>query len=396
MVTLSIGLEAGYDPGWLAGLQYVRNLTYTLITLPLEDRPNIRLLPVNAETVVRISDLAKYDKVEVAANVDSRPVLLEGALKVRRFKRKALQPRLQRLLDGAFHDLDVTYPGWGTPLPGVPQMHWVPDLQHVFLPELFDQAEIEARDADLRRLASLDATLIFSSRSALADFRKFFPTSSARTRVWQFCSPITEHELDASDAATRFDLPKRFIYVANQFWAHKEHLTLFKALVILRDRGLCPPVVCTGLLADRRKPAYVEEVNRYLLDNQLEAQVRLLGVVPRPDQILVLRHSTVVVQPSKFEGWSTVVEDAKAVGRPLILSDFRVHLEQAPQHAFFQLGSAESLADAIAECWSELPSGPDEQAEEAAREWLEGRRSELAREFISISTDEISHQRARA
>jgi hypothetical protein len=35
-----------------------------------------------------------------------------------------------------------------------------------------------------------------------------------------------------------------------------------------------------------------------------------------------------VIQPSLFEGWSTVVEDAKALNKWVILSDIAVHREQ--------------------------------------------------------------------
>jgi hypothetical protein len=67
-----------------------------------------------------------------------------------------------------------------------------------------------------------------------------------------------------------------------------------------------------------------------------------------------------VIQPSLFEGWSTVVEDARCLGKKLILSDFPVHLEQDPPGSvFFDRNSPEQLADLIGEWWEKLSSGPD-------------------------------------
>ena len=43
-----------------------------------------------------------------------------------------------------------------------------------------------------------------------------------------------------------------------------------------------------------------------------------------------MRKAMAVIQPSLFEGWSTVVEDARALGKPMILSDFPVQIEQDP------------------------------------------------------------------
>lgn len=381
---MNIGLEAGFDPGWLAGLQYVRNIVYTIASLPDDEQPTVRLLPVNAETVAKIADLGRYGFIEIAAPVEATPRALEARLLARRGVRKFLQPRTGRALLSPFRGLDVTYPGWGTRLPGTAQMHWVPDLQHVFLPEFFSSEEIERRDRELEERASGEDHLIFSSHSALADFRGVFPQTAVPTHVWQFCSPVTEENLRGADPHEKYGLPSRYLYVANQFWAHKDHLTLFRALVLLRESGLRPTVVCTGLLADRRNPRYIAELEAFLEREGLGDQVTILGVVPRADQVSILKHSTLVVQPSKFEGWSTVVEDAKAVGRPMVLSDFRVHLEQAPDHVFFEMGSAESLAEALAKHLPDLPDGPDPVAERDAKEVLDARRRELARSFIAI------------
>jgi glycosyltransferase involved in cell wall biosynthesis len=54
-----------------------------------------------------------------------------------------------------------------------------------------------------------------------------------------------------------------------------------------------------------------------------------------------------LLNPSRFEGWSTTVEEAKAVGTPMLLSDIPVHREQAPNARFFGTEDAAALADAI-------------------------------------------------
>ena len=63
--------------------------------------------------------------------------------------------------------------------------------------------------------------------------------------------------------------------------------------------------------------------------------IRFLGVIPRDHQILLMSHSLAVIQPSKFEGWSTVVEDAKSLQAQLILSNIPVHQEQMEDKGFY-------------------------------------------------------------
>jgi glycosyltransferase involved in cell wall biosynthesis len=55
-----------------------------------------------------------------------------------------------------------------------------------------------------------------------------------------------------------------------------------------------------------------------------------------------------IVNPSLSEGWSTNVEEARALGVPMVLSDIAVHREQAAGCAvFFDPDSAGSAADAL-------------------------------------------------
>jgi hypothetical protein len=86
-----------------------------------------------------------------------------------------------------------------------------------------------------------------------------------------------------------------------------------------------------------------------------------------------------VLQPSQFEGWSTVIEDARSVGRPVIASDFPVHLEQnAPGSTFFHMGDADDCARAMASFLAQ------EQVVAYSATIHEARILEFARDFMSI------------
>ena len=52
--------------------------------------------------------------------------------------------------------------------------------------------------------------------------------------------------------------------------------------------------------------------------------------------------SVALLNPSHFEGWSTTVEEARALGVPMLLSDLDVHLEQAQGIARFSIATAPS------------------------------------------------------
>jgi glycosyltransferase involved in cell wall biosynthesis len=63
-----------------------------------------------------------------------------------------------------------------------------------------------------------------------------------------------------------------------------------------------------------------------------------------------------MINPSRFEGWSTPIEEAKAFSTPLLLSDIAIHREQAPLARFFDPASPATLATALFETAKEAPA----------------------------------------
>ena len=114
----------------------------------------------------------------------------------------------------------------------------------------------------------------------------------------------------------------------------------------------------------------------------------------------IFRHASVVIQPSLFEGWSTVVEDAKAVGRPIIATDLPVHREQLEGYDpawLFRPSAAEELAALLEGVWPQLPPGPEGDRERVAARHTERRRQDAARRFLSIAqTAKALHDQERS
>jgi len=91
------------------------------------------------------------------------------------------------------------------------------------------------------------------------------------------------------------------------------------------------------------------------------------------------------VQPSLFEGWSTVVEDARALGKPIVLSDIPVHLEQQiPGAHVFSAPSAEALRQRLVEVWRRYRPGPDPLSEQQARAQTEQRCAQMAEDLLGL------------
>ena len=80
---------------------------------------------------------------------------------------------------------------------------------------------------------------------------------SGKARTLPFPSRFAFERPDADPWAVRdkYHLPERWLLCADQFWKHKNHLLLVRALGLLAGEGLRPTVVLTGLLTDYRDPS---------------------------------------------------------------------------------------------------------------------------------------------
>ena len=387
-----LGLLVAEDLRWIGGSIYLRNLIRILASLPSSERPEVVLLGGASAQSALVRDLASFEFVKGVnpANELTAGLGLVGARMERWLWYAASRlpwPARSRGIDLEFPVAKVERRPW-------PALYWIPDFQHAAMPQLFSPEERGWRDATYARIAEQHAVLLLSSQAALADFRRLHPGAKVRARVWSFCSSLGDSEGRGANPRDTYGLPEKFLYIPNQFWVHKDHATSFRALGLLRAKGIAPTVVCTGLQEDYRHPEHFRQLMDDAYTSGVAGQIRCLGLVPREDQLEIFRHAAAVVQPSLFEGWSTVVEDTKSLGRPLIVSDIAPHREQTGADAyFFRAGSPEDLARVLELVWPRLVPGPDPAAERAALEATACRRPGLARAFMDIVEEAIEVDR---
>jgi glycosyltransferase involved in cell wall biosynthesis len=141
---------------------------------------------------------------------------------------------------------------------------------------------------------------------------------------------------------------------------HKNHRLVVEAIGLLARRGCHVTVVSTGHHWDYRHPKHYAQLQSRIAELDIESSYLRLGVVPFTDMIGLMKESICVVNPSRFEGWSTTVEEAKALGKFVLLSDIPVHREQSPRYcAFFDVDDVEGLADLMWARWQQAADQGD-------------------------------------
>jgi FkbM family methyltransferase len=388
MKPFRIGLFSVGSPQWLGGVFYIEHLLRAVRGMGDDKRPQVAL--IIDDSVVAAPDLhrdsmALVDRVLYLGGDPAGARRVAGPDCVCVSSEKAL-----------YEWVDFSYPAIWRVIDAGPSASWIPDFQHLHLPEFFTESDRQYRTEKFSRIAGNARHLVLSSECALEDYRQFFQNGSASPFVLHFYGESTAQHRDCDPVSIqrKYSLPDRFLICCNQFWAHKNHVQLFEALAVLRDRGVNIPLVCTGPTVDNRWPNFFANLKRRIDELGIGNQVRILGTLPREEQLALMRRSVALVQPSLFEGWSTVIEDGRSVGKPMLLSDTRIHREQAPAGSrFFAAQDAGALADLLGDCFASLPAGPDTAAEEVA-----GRECRLlsgisARDLVLLAQTAIADHR---
>lgn len=241
---------------------------------------------------------------------------------------------------------------------GILPIYWYADFQHKRIPEFFRADEIAGRDKICAAYAQEQFPLVLSSNDALNDYKTFYDAAAEKTYVVPFVSYIESLIRKLSPDREEQILKKhgldgtKYVCIMNQFWQHKNHIVVLEAMKVYfsnyPDSRLL--FVFTGQLSDYRAPDYIEKLKRLFRQQEISRHSRMLGFIERTEQIAIMKNAMFVIQPSLFEGWGTVVEDAKVLDKTILLSDIPVHREQRNHKCrLFDPHNAAALAELVAQ-----------------------------------------------
>jgi len=330
---------------WMGGLNYYKNLLYA-----------ISIVEKNVKVIVFVGKNTDNDIKDMFSEYAD---VIEDSM----FDKKTLKWYLWKLLYKFFnstyfldkllktHDIQVLSHSGIIGLKECKTINWIPDFQHLHLPHMFSKKNILGRDKVYLEMIKKSDKIVLSSYDALKDFQSFAPQYIEKVDVLPFVSQPDQRYLQLSEdkksLIEKYNLSEEFFYIPNQFWKHKNHMLVFEAVKILKDKNVEINIVCTGHLNDSRNLEYIEIIKEYITSNNLQNNITLLGLVDYKDVFALMKFSIAVINPSLFEGWSSTVEECKSVGKNMILSDLAVHKEQYPSAIFFDRMSKEALVKVL-------------------------------------------------
>lgn len=327
-----IGIVFSNNENWIGGTYYILNLVSSFLQLDDANMPEVVVISWKKEDyeVVKKTGYPYVSFLNFYIPYTFWEKILNKFFPI--YSKKNIKKYFKA------NEVDIVFPyNFQEKLIKIPnKVYWIPDFQEHFYPNFFSEFEVKQRKINQEKMAGQDGTIVFSSDAVNNDFHQIYPKAVCSTKIINFAvtHPPYQH-LKIEDLKRKFNINKEYYFAPNQFWIHKNHITIIKSIKLLKEQGHEVLVVFTGKEYDYRNPTYTDDLKNFVKEHQLTDNILFLGFIDRDEQLQLMNHAKAVIQPSLFEGWSTVVEDAKAMNQYVIASDIKVHREQLDNNCSF-------------------------------------------------------------
>jgi glycosyltransferase involved in cell wall biosynthesis len=264
-------------------------------------------------------------------------------------------------------DAQIIFPTM-TPIRGshVRKIGYIYDFQHLDLPELFTIEECDRRSQTFLDLIEKSDAMFCTSEFVATGITLGLGVPKERVLVLPFLphADAAWFDTDIGAAQARHGVGSSYLIVCNHFWVHKDHATVLHAFAQVRSSGAHDGLrlVMTGDTRDFRDPNHFGKLEAAMRELGIAEHCHVLGLIPKPEQIALLRGALAMVQPTRYEGspggMSTF--QAAGLGVPALLSDIDVNREaQGAGIRHFRFGDADNLARQIRDLLAQPPPRPD-------------------------------------
>lgn len=262
-------------------------------------------------------------------------------------------PKSDGLVESELFDL-VHFPTQNAFLTEVPSIYHPWDLQHLHLPQYFTPEMIQKRECEYRAFCAQAAMVVAATSWQKRDLIEQYQLPDEKVEVIA-PAPVVEFypvptDADLEQVRKKLALPPRFFFYPAQTWPHKNHIGLFRALALIRDREHVKiPLVLSG-----KRNEYFPVLEKAIAELNLGDEVQFLGYVSPLELQCLYRLCRAMVFPSLFEGYGMPISEAFVMGAPTACSNVTSLPEQADDAALiFDPHDTEGMAQTLFRLWSD-------------------------------------------
>lgn len=235
--------------------------------------------------------------------------------------------------------------------------YWMPvksittihDLMHRYekrFPEVGEKNEYAKREFHYKNACRYARGILVDSNLGKQQVIESYAVDEKKCYVLPYIPPLAFEAIE-NHRALPFLLPEKYLFYPAQFWQHKNHRTLLKAIASLQEE--LPDLQL--VLAGSPKNAF-QEIEVLIETLQLRDRVHFLGLVEDEFMPTLYRRARALVMPTFFGPTNIPPLEAWAAQCPVGISGIYAMKEQLGEAAlYFDPTSVDEVAKVIKQLW---------------------------------------------
>ena len=222
------------------------------------------------------------------------------------------------------------------------------DLQEKYFPSFFSRKELFLRKIINKAMIKNSKGIICESEFVKRDILKFYNGYNPKVNVLKippanFFKDFMFNDEDARVIKSKYKLPDSYLYYPAQFWSHKNHINLLRAVKILKNRDINVNLVFSG--SDK---GFLNQIKSNIKELNLTKNVVFTGYIDFSHIPYLYKLSNGLVLPSLFESISIPVFEAIELNVPIISSNLNGLIEQTRNEGvYFDPENCSDIAEKI-------------------------------------------------
>jgi len=236
----------------------------------------------------------------------------------------------------------------------VPSLGTIHDLMHRYerrFPEVGSPREYRSRESRFKGICRHASGILVDSHLGKSQVVESYDVDSTRVHVLPYTTPdyILTAASAGDDFAARHALPDKYLFYPAQFWEHKNHRRLLRALA--RVSAEMPEIRL--VLAGSRRHEY-GAVKALAEELGIGDSVLFTGYVPNDDLAEMYRRARALIMPTFFGPTNIPPLEAFATGCPVAISGIYAIPDQLGDAALlFDPEQEGQLADVMRRLWTD-------------------------------------------
>ncbi len=316
---------------------------------------------INVEKIGTINNAGSLKKESIKRKLTNRFLTALRKLKLYTLEiYLTRQNAKQRAKNFTRHEIDLMFflvpseLSFLTKIPAVVPIHDLEHRRHNQFPELRTHGQWQKREYIYNHIKKSAYKILVDSEIGKQDVIDFYAVPPERIEIVSFLPPSYLKkeigQIEIENVRKRYHLPEKFLFYPAQFWPHKNHQNLMKAISILKKEGLSVPIVLVGVKLEQW--GSYQKVLEIIEKSNLKDLVHFLGYVSNDEMSAFYRMAEALVMPTFLGPTNIPVYEAWFMDCPVLYSDIRGPREQAGKAAIlFDPYKPENIAKAVRKIW---------------------------------------------